>query len=167
MLICSQSMSRSLLVTLALVACDPGTTRPDLLPMPEARTLEVSVPRAEAIDSLHAALVADSFPVARSVPRDAWLETSWFDAATLRPAGRSGLGAGVMRIRGWAEPSRPGESILVVELVYRPMADPSIPPRELERSVPSSDSVYARVERLLQRIQASIGSDHGAPPGTR
>lgn len=154
-----------LLVLLLALACDPGTTRPDLLPMPEARTLDVEGDRPTAIEALHAMLVADSFPVGRVVPRDAWLETPWFDAATLRPAGANALGPQVMKLRGWAEPSRVGESILVVELVYRPMADPSVPARELERSVPSSDSVYARVERLLQRLQGSIGTHRDeAPP---
>lgn len=156
-----------LLVLFAVLACDPGTTRPDLLPMPEARTLDVEGDRPTAIEALHAALVADSFPVRRIVARDAWLETDWFDASTLRPAGANALGRRVMRLRGWAEPSRYGESVLVVELVYRPMADPSVPMRELERSVPSSDSMYARVERLLQRLQASIGTHRDETPRSR
>jgi hypothetical protein len=149
------------------LACDPGTTRPDLLPMPEARTLDVEGDRPTAIEALHAMLVADSFPVGRVVARDAWLETPWFDATTLRTAGANALGPKVMKLRGWAEPSRVGESTLVVELVYRPMADPSVPARELERSVPSSDSMYARIERLLQRIQGSIGTHRDEAPPTR
>jgi hypothetical protein len=158
--------SAVLLLILAFVAaCDPGTTRPDLLPMPEARTLEVEADRPTAIEALHAMLVADSFPVRRVVARDAWLETDWFSAATLRPAGDGALGPHVMKLRGWVEPSRVGESVVVVELVYRPLADPSLPPRELERSVPATDSMYARVERLLQRLQDSIGAHRdGAPP---
>lgn len=154
------------MVLASLFACDPGTTRPDLLPMPEARTLEVEGDRPATIEALHAALVADSFPVRRVVARDAWLETFWFDAATLRPAGANALGPKVMKLRGWAEPSRYGESVLVVELVYRPMADPSVPPRTLERSVPATDSMYVRVERLLQRLQGEIGThrDEAAPP---
>ena len=148
---------------LLLLACDPGTTRPDLLPMPEARTLEVEGDRPTAIEALHAMLVADSFPVARIVTRDSWLETAWFDAATLHPVGADALGPRVMKLRGWAEPSRFGESVLVVELVCRPMADPSVPARELERSVPSTDSMYARVERVLQRIQGAIGTHRDEP----
>lgn len=154
-------------VLVLLLACDPGTTRPDLLPMPEARTLEVEGERPVAIEALHAMLVADSFPVGRIVARDGWLETDWFDAATLRPAGANALGSRVMKLRGWAEPSRFGESVLVVELVYRPMADPSVPARELERSVPATDSMYARVERLLQRLQGSIGTHRDGAPPTR
>lgn len=154
-------------VLVALLACDPGTTRPDLLPMPESRTLEVEGERPVAIEALHAMLVADSFPVRRIVARDAWLETDWFDATTLRPVGNNVLGPRVMRLRGWAEPSRAGESTLVVELVYRLMADPSVPSRELERSVPATDSMYARVERLLQRLQGSIGTHRDEAPTTR
>ncbi len=148
-------------------ACDPGTTRPVLIPMPEARTLEVEGDRSTAIEALHAVLVADSFPVRRVVARDAWLETDWFAAESLHPAGANGLGPKVMKLRGWAEPSRVGESIIVVELVYRPLADPSVPARELERSVPASDSMYARVERLLQRLQASIGTHRDEAPPAR
>ena len=154
-------------ILVSLVACDPGTTRPDLLPMPAARTLEVEGERPAAIEALHSALVADSFPVQRIVARDGWLETDWFDAATLHPAGANALGPRVMKLRGWAEPSRAGESTLVVELVYRPMADPSVPSRELERSVPASDSVSARVERLLQRLQSAIGTHRDEAPPTR
>ncbi|HWA40803.1 MAG TPA: hypothetical protein VG712_04275, partial [Gemmatimonadales bacterium] len=141
--------------------------RPDLLPMPEARTLEVEGDRPAAIEALHQMLVDDSFPVRRVEARDAWLETDWFSAAILRPAGAGALGPRVMKLRGWAEPSRAGESVVVVELVYRPLADPSLPARELERSVPASDSMYARVERLLQRLQASIGTHRDETPPTR
>ena len=157
----------SLLALAGLLACDPGTTRPDLLPMPEARTLDVEGDRPAAIEALHASLAADSFPVRRVNGRDAWLETDWFDAATLRPAGANALGPRVMKLRGWAEPSRFGESVLVVELVYRPLADPSVPARELERSVPPTDSMYARVERLLQRLQASIGTHRDETPSSQ
>ena len=151
-------------VTLLLFGCDPGTTRPDLLPFPEATTIEVVGDRPTAIEALRVALVADSFPVARVVARDAWLETPWFDAATLRPAGATALGPGVVKLRGWAEPSRFGRSLIVVELAYRLSADPSVPTRTLERPVPASDPVHARVARLLDRIEGAIGAHQGEAP---
>src|SRR6478735_2794165 len=120
----SYLLSRSILFAiLALPACDPATTRPDVTPIPEARTLEVRLSRQGAITKLHEALLADSFPIAQVVTRDAWLETPWFDALTLKPTSAQRLGPDVVKLRGWADPARPGNSLIVVELVYRPLAD--------------------------------------------
>ena len=140
-----------------VVACDPGTTRPDLVPFPESQVFEVEGDRPTAIAALRDALVADSFPVSRDELRDAWLETPWFDALTLRPTGAQRLGPDVVKLRGWADPARPGNSLLVVELVYRPLADPSVPQRELDRPVPATDSIYTRVGTILRGIKNEIG----------
>jgi hypothetical protein len=158
--------SRSLLSRLSslglclALACDPGTTRPDLIPFPEARTIEVIQERRDAIESLRRALVAESLPVARFDTVDLWLDTPWFDARTLQPTGSGALGTGVVKLRGWADPTRPGHSMLVVELVYRPMADPSVPPRQLERPVAPTDSIHARVGRALKAIEDEFGAHH-------
>jgi hypothetical protein len=149
---------------LLLLACDPGTTRPDLTPFPEARTIEVLGDRDGALSVLQYALRTDSIPIARVSAQDHWLESPWFDARTLAPAGDDGLGTGVVKLRGWAEPSRQGASLLTVELVYRPMADPSLPWRELERPVPSSDSIYVRVGRALKVVTDSVGAHFGGRP---
>lgn len=154
----------SILGSLLLAACDPGTTRPDLTPFPEARTIEVLGDRDSALAVLRFALATDSFPIARVSARDHWLESPWFDARTLAPAGTQQLGAGVVKLRGWADPSRQGASLLVVELVYRPMADPSVPSRELERPVPTTDSVYARVGRVLKLVEDSVGAHFDDKP---
>ena len=147
--------------TLASGGCDPGTTRPDVIPFPESRTIEVTQDRPHALEALHRALLADSFPIAHLSARDLWLDTPWFDALSLAPAGTQRLGASVVKLRGWAEPARPGNSLLVVELVYRPLVDPSLPARTLERPVPPSDSIYARVGRVLKVLQDSIGAHSG------
>lgn len=154
----SSLVSRPVLaVTLAVVACDPTTTRPDVTPIPEARTIEVTLSRQGAITKLHEALLADSFPIDRMVTQDAWLETPWFDALTLQPTPAQRLGRDVVKLRGWADPSRPGNSLIVVELVYRPLADPSVPSRELDRPVPSTDSIYIRVGTILKGLEDEIG----------
>jgi hypothetical protein len=140
-----------------LAACDPTTTRPDVTPIPEARTIEVTLSRQGAIDRLYRALLADSFPVDRIVTQDAWLETPWFDALTLQPTPAQRLGRDVVKLRGWADPSRPGNSLLIVELVYRPLADPSVPSRELDRPVPPTDSIYIRVGTVLKGIDDEFG----------
>jgi len=148
---------------LAVVGCDPTTTRPDVTPIQEARTIEVRLSRQGAITRLHQALLADSFPIAHVNTQDAWLETPWFDALTLQPTPAQRLGPDVVKLRGWAEPSRPGNSLIVVELVYRPLADPSVPQRELDRAVPPTDSIYTRVGTLLKLLDDEIGfRDAGA-----
>jgi hypothetical protein len=158
----SSLVSRSIpLAMVALLACDPTTTRPDVTPIPEARTIEVRLSRQGALTKLHQALVADSFPIQAVNSRDAWLETPWFDALTLRPTGAQRLGRDVVKLRGWADPARPGNSLLVVELVYRPLVDPSVPQRELDRPVPPTDSIYIRVGTLLKALDDEIGF-HGA-----
>ena len=139
-------------------SCDPGTTRPDVTPFPEARTIEVIGERQAALEVLHRALVADSFPIAHLVARDNWLETPWFDARTLQPTGSQRLGADVVKLRGWAEPARQGDALLVIELVFRQTADPSVPARRLERPVPATDSIYARVGRVIKVVEDEIGA---------
>ncbi len=154
----------SFLGLLLLAACDPGTTRPDLTPFPEARTIEVIGDRDSALRVLQFALTTDSIPIARVSARDHWLESPWFDARTLAPTGTQTLGMGVVKLRGWADPSRQGASLLVVELVYRAMVDPSLPARELERPVPATDSVYVRVGRVLKLVEDSVGAHFGDKP---
>jgi hypothetical protein len=47
---------------------------------------------------------------------------------------------------------------LVIELSYRPYADPSVPARELERPVSADDLIVKRVNALLDRLAAEIGA---------
>ena len=55
-----------------------------------------------------------------------WLETDWFDVATpLRPSNARRLGEGIVKVRAWADRSRPEHSNITIETVYRPLADPS------------------------------------------
>ena len=147
----------SLVLALGLSSCNPTTTRPGVTPIPEARTIEVTLSRQGAIDRLYKALLADSFPIDRMVTQDAWLETPWFDALTLQPTAAQRLGRDVVKLRGWADPSRPGNSLIVVELVHRPLADPSVPPRELDRPVPPTDSIYIRVGTILKGLDDQFG----------
>ena len=51
--------------------------------------------------------------------------------------------------------------MLTVETVYRPMADPSLPDRELERQVPKGHPVAAKVEAELAELLKRYG---GPPP---
>lgn len=111
---------------------------------------------------LSEALKADSIPVQKVRLRDGYIETPWFDARTGRPLGRRrAIGPGVVRIRAWADPARPGSSQLTVETLYRPLVDPSLPPRELEREVRRDHPVAKRVENVLLGLVKRFG---GPPP---
>lgn len=92
--------------------------------------------------------------------RDGYLETKWLDSATGRPTRRRPLGTGVVRLRGWADPGRPGFTVLTVETLYRPLADPSLPERELERQVPRTHPAAVKVEQILQAMLKR----YGGPP---
>jgi hypothetical protein len=149
------------LVALALLAaCKPDTTRPAVTPYPEAAGVEIRLRPQEATRRLAEALQADSLPPAQVRLRDGYLETKWLDSATGRPTGRRPLGTDVVRLRGWADPGRPGFTVLTVETLYRPLADPSLPERELERQVPREHPTALKVEQVLQ----AMVKRYGGPP---
>jgi hypothetical protein len=92
--------------------------------------------------------------------RDGYIETAWLDSATGRPTTRRPIGTGVVRLRAWADPGRPGNTVLTVETLYRPLADPSLPERELERQVPLVHPTAVKVVRVLEALLKR----HGGPP---
>jgi hypothetical protein len=146
---------------LTVVACQPNTTRPPITPFPEAAGTEIRLSPLEATRRMAEALRADSLPVRTVALRDAYIETPWFNAATRRPILGRPLGPNVVRIRAWADPARPGSSLLTVETVYRPLADPSLPERELEREVARNHPVAVKMEAALRRLVERYG---GPPP---
>jgi hypothetical protein len=150
----------ALVAAALLAACRPDTTRPAITPYPEAAGVEIRLRPAEAIRRLAEALQADSLPPSRVHARDGYLETKWLDSATGRPTTRRPIGTGVVRLRAWADPGRPGNTVLTVETLYRPLADPSLPERELERQVPRTHPTAVTVERVL----AALLERHGGPP---
>jgi hypothetical protein len=144
----------------AVAACQPVTTRPPFPPVPEAAATEVRLAPPEATRLLAEALRQDSLPVARIEQRDTWLATNWFDTASHRPIHHRPLGPDDIRIRAWADPTRPGFSKITVETIYRPLADPSLPDRELDHQVPHDHPVAARVRTIL----ADLVKRYGGPP---
>ncbi|HEX6643838.1 MAG TPA: SPOR domain-containing protein [Gemmatimonadales bacterium] len=148
-----------LVLALAPAACSLGTSRPPFAPMPEARVgdLEAEVPAAT--ERLAAALREAGIPLARVKPADGFLESAWFDAESGQPVGGRPLGEDVVRVRGWVTPSAHGSSEIRVETVYRPFADPSRPPRELERSVAYAHPVRAKVREAYRAIGARTVTD--------
>ena len=144
---------------LLATGCSLSTSRPAFQPMPEARVgdLEVEVP--VATERLAKALTDAGIPVARVSVQDGYLETPWFDTATGRAAGGRPLGLDVVRVRGWVTPSAHGSSEIKVETVYRPIADPSRPGRELERSVPYAHPVRVQVRNAYRAIGARTSTE--------
>lgn len=143
--------------SLLLLACHPNTTRPGFLPRPGAVQADLLVGPAEAIGLLADALRRDSFPLALVSSRDAYLETAWFDTTGYRKVGGRHFGLRYVRVRAWAEPGPPRQSHLTVEAVYRPLADPSEPERELERDLPKDHPVAERVRTVVDTIKAEHG----------
>jgi hypothetical protein len=146
---------------LGALACQPNTTRPSFTPLPEAAGTEVRLTVPEATRRLAEALRADSIPPRKIQLRDGYIETAWFEAGSGRVVrGKRGVGPGIVRVRAWADPARPGSSQLTVETLFRPLLDPSLPDRELEREVPRGHPVAVRVEAALQELVKQFG---GAP----
>ena len=141
---------------LLYAACSLSTSRPSFQPMPEARVGDLDVEVAEATERIARALTDAGLPVGRVSPQYGYLETPWFDAATGRPAGGRPLGLDMVRVRGWVTPSAHGSSEIKVEAVYRPVADPSRPARELERSVPYAHPVRVQVRTAFRAIGARV-----------
>ena len=152
---------RNLLLVLAMgtASCQPATTRTTLTPVPDALGSELRLSVPEATRRFAESLRADSIPTGQVRLRDGYIETPWFDARTLRPAGGiRPLGSRTVKIRAWADPAKPGSTQLTVETVYRPLADPSLPARELERQVVPTHPIARKVESALGRLVERYGT---------
>lgn len=144
-------------IALLTVGCYPTTTRPPFLSLPSASVVEWELPVREATRELALALDADSIPVRRTEIADGWLETEWFDAATMKPTSRRPVGEGVVRVRAWVDPSKPNHSNVTVETVYRPFDDPSRDARSLDRVVAANHPIALRVGQLLSQLSLKFG----------
>ena len=140
------------LTALLLLSCNPTTTRPEFGPVPDAAEAEVDLPMADATRALAEALVEDSIPVTRIEPHDGYVESGWFEAASGQPTSRRRLGPEVVRVRGWVDPIQTGQTRIRIETVIRPMADPSLPERELDRGAPKANPAAVRVQRTAERL---------------
>lgn len=141
------------LAALAL-ACAPGTTRPAFRPYPEALTAVVKARPDRVTTEIAAWLAAESVRVAWASPQDGFVETEWFDAGT----GQAASPERAVKIRCWADPYVPGQTLLTVEPVYRPVLDPSRTERDLELVVPRGQEGYRLAERLLDAVKKKFGS---------
>jgi len=152
------------LLALSLWACDPRTTRPPFGPYPQAATVILDAPAARVIPEIAAWAAAESLRVEIASPRDAYLETAWYDTRT----GRSRRDdrdaadlAGTVKLRCWADPWVPGTTQLTVEMVYRPAYDPSLAPRDREVVVPAEHEGDRLVRRLIEAMGKRFGKLEG------
>lgn len=152
----------ALLMLMAAAACKPATIRPFFPPVTGAAQVEIELETRNATAALADVLRSDSLPLAKVAPRDGYLETEWFSVTTRRPIGARRLGPDVVQVRAWVDPTRHGHSRLTVETVYRPLADPSLPTRELDRQVPVDHPIGKRMTEIvteLARLYAGVGGE--------
>lgn len=138
-------------------ACDPNTDRPAITPSPGAFTVMIAEDPTEAIGLLARRLADDSIPLARVESLDAYLESPWIDSLGHATRARP-IGPNVIRLRGWADPGKPGTAVISVELSWRPWDDPSVPARELDRDVSTSLPIAKRVKAVLDGIKKDFGT---------
>lgn len=150
-----------------LLGCRPTTPRPYYPPVTGAPAGEIELDVVPATDALADVLRSDSFPVTRVERRDGYIETAWFDAATKAPVTGRVLGPDVVQIRAWVNPAKLHTSRVTIETTYRPLADPSLTPRELDRQVPPDHPVGKRVLEIvteLAKLYAGTTEPEAAAP---
>lgn len=148
---------RRAIVASVLAACYPTTTRPAFRALPGSPTTEVQLEVPEATRAVALALYDDSIPVRRTEAKDGWLESDWFDPRTLHVTTARPLGPEVVKVRAWIDPTRPTYSNITIEAVYRPLADPSLPARMLDRSVSDSTPLAARIRDVMKALTTRYG----------
>jgi hypothetical protein len=154
---------RLMLIACVVGACFPSTTRPPFPVEPSAPVTDIALTAGPATRAIALALDADSIPVRRTEARDGWLETDWFDVHTMKPTTQRRLGPDVVKVRAFVEPSSPNHSTITVETVYRPLADPSTPPRALEQQVPVNHPVAGKVLAALNALAVQYGGVAAEP----
>jgi cell division septation protein DedD len=142
----------ALVITLLLATGCARNGQPGFEPMPEARRGQIELDPQEATKKLAEAMTAAGLPVTEVATREGFVATAWYDTATMKSAGARPLGPGDVRIRGWVMPWKYGWSEITMEAVYRPVADPSLPARELERSVPYGHPARVKIREVMQQM---------------
>jgi hypothetical protein len=109
-------------------------------------------------------LVAESIPVSRVEPKDGYLETGWFNpytgtATTARP-----LGDSVVLVRAWINAYGESRASIHAETAVRTLANPSLPPRELDQQAPADNPAAVRVARVLAALASRYPVPGATPP---
>jgi hypothetical protein len=145
---------------MSLWSCDPASTRPAFLPLPQADTLLLKGQPGQVAGEAASWLTAQGIVVERWSEKDAYVETAWYDTAAKRATrGEGDLGRllSSVKLRCWADPGAPGQTRLTVELVYRPFYDPSQPPRDREVSLMERKEARGLVDSLMTALKKRLG----------
>ena len=155
----------TLLLTVAGAGCQASTSRPGFLPLPEASMTDLRLEVPQATRLLAEGLAADSFLIRRVEERDGYLESEWLrfpgweqeDAPVYNPS--------VTKVRAWVDPTHQFWSRVSVEVVYRIAVDPSRDPRDFERSISPTHTLYQRVAGVLRALALKYGDLVEEKPG--
>jgi hypothetical protein len=142
-----------------VTGCKATTTRPYFPPLTGAPQTEIELSVRDATEALADVLRGDTLPLRRVEPRDGFIETDWFNARNKEIAHARRLGADVVQVRAWVDPSRPGHSRVVIETVFRPVADPSLSARELDRQVPPDHPIGKRMSEVITELAKLYSSE--------
>ena len=144
-----------------VAACSPTTTRPDYRPLPLARTAQIYARPQQVIPALADLVKAESLRVRRANPRDGYLETDWYDTRTHRSFRNDAAVRDMshtVKLRCWADPYVPGQTILTVEVAYRLRQDPSRNGRDLEILAAGGQPGDTLAGKLLAQLKQQLGA---------
>jgi hypothetical protein len=147
-----------------LLSCQPYTTRPAFEPLPTAAEAFVDQDVSRTTTLLSEGLAAESIPVSRVEPKDGYVETPWFNpftgvASTARP-----LGDSVVRVRAWVNAYGEERASVHAETAMRTVANPALPPRELDQQAPPDNPAAVRVARVLATLARRYPVPGTTPP---
>lgn len=142
---------------LLLLSCRATTSRPSFIPLPAATSAEIELGIPSATRALAERLAMDSIALSTIREADGYIDSGWLDAETLEHTTRRPLGRGVVRVRAWVNPTKPGWSELLVEGTFRPMEDPSRPERELDVALPLDHPLQRRIAGSLRKLIEEYG----------
>ena len=149
-----------ILLLLPLLSCDPASSRPSFLPLPQSDTLLLKGQPGQVAGEAASWLTAQGIVVERWSDRDAYVETAWYDTAAKRATkGEGDLNRllSSVKLRAWADPGAPGQTRLTLELVYRPFYDPSQPPRDREVPLMAKGGARGIVDSLMAALKKRLG----------
>lgn len=146
-----------------IIGCRATTTRPYFPPVTGAPQTEIELGVRDATEALAEVLRGDSLPLRRVEPRDGFVETAWFDASNKRVSRGRRLGPDVVQVRAWVDPSRPGHSRVVIETVFRPLSDPSLADRDLDRQVSPDHPIGKRMSEIITELAKLYSTETAGP----
>jgi hypothetical protein len=151
----------------ALATCSPATTRPGFRPLPQALIAVLLAPRERAIPAVDSIIQAAGVRVKQASVLDGYVETEWYDTDTHRSfndRARIPDLKHAVKLRCWADPYVPGQSLFTIEVAYRPRVDPSRVERDLEAVPPDSSAGRKLAQQVLDDLKKRVGTPAATTP---